>query len=466
MMAALLTAVLVAVDPCQPVEPAGARDLDAAAAYRKVGDDERASGSPMTAATAYAAALSLDPDDRHSRAALHELCAAGTVSPDAFTEGLGKMDEGDLDGAIEAFRRARAAAPDASAALLEGICQYRLGNDAEAGVLLREAEGADEHREAARFYLGLLALRAGRSDAAASLFDDAGRSTALAPYAVDLARMARRDGRLVLTLALDAGWDSNATLTPDGLPLASDWSGTTSAGALFRPMGESGPYARVSGFVHHQLDVSALDLNDVSAAAGWQLGRTGRALVAEYSYDFRTLDGASYLFAHRLMASGWLAVGDVMMSASYFARFESYPSATYSPFDGVVQGGEVRSTVVLGPTVSLGAAYRLSYDGVSLSYLSWIEHGPRVEVRVHPLPSLRLAAEASLSFRPYRAVAPTFGAARSDTYLDGAAFAELDLASHWTVRLGGELRRALSNIPVYSYTSVFPTLGLVYVVGY
>jgi hypothetical protein len=280
-----------------------------------------------------------------------------------------------------------------------------------------------------------------------------------------MARMARREGRLVLTVAADAGWDSNATLAPDGLPLGSDWSGTLSAGGLYRPMGESGPYLRATGFYHQQLQISSLDMGGVSAAVGWQLGRTGRALLAEYNFDYRTLGGSSFLSAHRLLASGWLTIGDVTLSGSYFARFESYRSSTYAPFDGVLQGAEVRSSIAIGQWTRVGIAYRLSRDGVTLDYLSWFEHGPRADLRVQLALGFRLGIEAALGFRPYSSIDPTFGVARSDTYLDGAALVECDLADHWTLRLGVEARRALSNISDFSYTRIAPMVGLVYVLG-
>ncbi len=116
------------------------------------------------------------------------------------------MEAGDLRGAIAAFRRARAGGPDPSTALVEGVCHYELAEDADARVLLREAEAAPVHREAAQFYLGLIALREGQSGDAARLLDAAAASPGFAPLASDLARLERRSRKLVLSvLAESAG---------------------------------------------------------------------------------------------------------------------------------------------------------------------------------------------------------------------------------------------------------------------
>ena len=54
-MSALLLALVLAAapDPCEPVEPSSRPDPAAATAYRRVGDEEMASGARATAAAAY-----------------------------------------------------------------------------------------------------------------------------------------------------------------------------------------------------------------------------------------------------------------------------------------------------------------------------------------------------------------------------------------------------------------------------
>jgi hypothetical protein len=105
------------------------------------------------------------------------------------------MEGGDLRGAIAAFKEARAQGPDPSAALVQGVCHYELGEDGEARAAFREAATAPAHREAADFYLGLLALREGDDGEAARLLDAAAANPGFAPAASDLARPARRSGK-------------------------------------------------------------------------------------------------------------------------------------------------------------------------------------------------------------------------------------------------------------------------------
>jgi hypothetical protein len=110
-------------------------------------------------------------------------------------------------------------------------------------------------------------------------------------------------------------------------------------------------------------------------------------------------------------------------------------------------------------------AYRLGGDGVRQAQLSWIEHGPRADFRARLGRRFRLGLEAAVSFRPYGAMDPLFGAKRSDTYLDGAALAEYDLGDRWTARFSLDARKAFSNISVLEYVKVVPTFGIAYVMG-
>lgn len=465
--AVFAAALLAAADPCAAVEQAPVPDIAAAAAYRQVGDGERAAGEHDTAVVAYRSALALDPSDAASRAALVRLCREGAAANDPFPLGLARMDEGDPKGAIAAFRRARLAGPDPSAALLEGICHYEIGEETEAVALLREAEAAPAHRDAASFYLGLIALRRGDGQRASAFLDVAAGTPAFGLLAADLARLARRDARLAVSFLAETGWDSNATLAQTGTPLgtSSDASAALTATALYRPDGENGPYFRGAGVYSQQARVTALDLGGLSGAAGWQLGRARQALLVEYDYDFRTLGGSPFLSAHRLLVSGWFTAGDVTLGATYFARFESYQPSIYTPFDGTWQRAEARASLGLGPTLRLGVAYRVGGDAVRQSYLSWLEHGPRVDLRWEPTRRLRLGVEAAVGLRAYQSVDPGFGRQRSDTYLDGAALAELDVGDRWTLRLSVAARRALSNEAAFDYAKIVPTFGMAYVFG-
>jgi hypothetical protein len=469
MIGAFVLLMLGAADPCAPVEALAKADPEAAAAYRQVGAAERARDARDTAVVAYRSAAERDPADAASRRALTELCSPGGTDrgEDGFQQGLRLMDAGDLRGAIAAFREARTLGPNPSAALLEAVCHYQLHEDREAEPLLREAETAPVHREAARFYRGLVAMRSGDAREASALLETAAGNPAFGPLASDLARMTRRDGRLVFSFLAESGWDSNVALLPNGSPQsASDGGATLSGMGLFRPMGDRGLYLRAVGQYHWQAQLGSYDFGDVSGAVGWHLAGAGRGLLAEYGYDYQALGGSGFLSAHRLLASGWFSPGALKaltLSATYFARFESYFSV-WSPFSGTVHRVEGRAAVGLG-AARLGLAYRVTRDVTDRSDLAWLEHGPRADLRVALTGRARLGLDGGLSFRAYDSPAAGALASRSDTYLDAAALFEYDLGNRWTVRASLEARDALSSDPTFAYARFVPTLGLAYVLG-
>ncbi|HET8725055.1 MAG TPA: tetratricopeptide repeat protein [Anaeromyxobacteraceae bacterium] len=467
-MTALLLALALATDPgaCDPVQPAPTPDPAAASAYRQVGDEERAAGARETAVAAYRKAASLDPADAASRDALRELCSAGTAAPpDPFRVGLDLMERGDLRGAVREFEKARATRPDAAAALLQGICLYRLGDDDVAEPVLRVAEADPAVRDSARFYLGLLALRRGDSATAAPLFD--GVVGNFGTVASDLALIARRSGVFTVSALASVGWNSNLTLAPSGFVSsgASDGNASIAASGLWRPMGESGPYVRVSGAYQQQFTLTAFDTGTGSGAVGWQLGHADKALVAEYAYSYTALGGSPYLSANRLLASGWLTWGSFTATATYVARFESYRSI-YEPFSGALQQAEVRGAWWFGPFARLGVSYRLGVDGAKVDYLSWVEHGPHADFYAQFGRSVRLGLDAAVAFRTYGAVAPGPAVVRSDTLLTGSAVLEYDLGNHWAAQASLAAQRGWSNLAQYSYSAFIPTLGIAYLAGF
>lgn len=463
--ALLLAAALLAADPCAPVEPA-APDPVAAAEYRAVGEAERAGGDLDTAAAAFRAAAARDPGDQASRAALQALCAAGPGAADPFDEGLRLLEEGEVGAAAAAFRRARERREDPSAALLEGICRYDLGEWDAASRLLQEAARRPAHAPAARLYLGMLALRQGSGAQAAALFDAAAASPSLSRMASDLARLARREGRLVVSLLAESGWDSNVPLAASEIPGGrEDGAWALTGGALWRPRGANGPYLRANGSLHQQLSLDAYDVGAADGAAGWQ-HRAGRlSLLGEYDYGYRTLGGERFLSSHRLLASAGLPVGRAVLSVLWLTRFEDYAGG-YQPFSGVLHRAEAKATLPVGSRATLALAYGGGRDLADASYLSFLEHGPRVELRLAVAPRVRLGAEVGATFRTYDAADPAFSAARREAYLDGAALAEVDLTARLSLRGALQARRAWSNVSVLEYDKIVPTLGLSWTAGY
>lgn len=387
------------------------------------------------------------------------------VEPDPFDRGVKLMDRGDFRGAIAAFRKVPG--DDPSAALLEGISNYRLGDLDAAAPLLRRAERYPAHTDAARFYLGLVSMERGENAQASSYFDRLSSSQTLGPAASDLARLANRDGNLVLSVLAETGWDSNVTLTPDGTPVAgqtSDGGYALTGGVLYRPLGRNGPFVRGSGFLRQQLSLSAYDYDGLDVAAGWELGHGGHGLIAEYDYGYRTLGGASYLSAHRLSASGWAAFGAVALSASYAVRFDGY-AANWTGFSGTLHRAEAKLSWTTTPKLRLALAYGLGRDATDQGVLAWLEHGPRAEAQYSLSRRARLRVETGVTFRGYDTFDPTFNTTRVDTYLDAGALAELDLGRRWTARAGVLGRKAFSNVSDFTYFKIVPTIGLSYVLG-
>jgi tetratricopeptide (TPR) repeat protein len=479
MTGALLGLLLAATDPCAPVALAATPNPEEAILYRKSGDEERAAGGVETAIVAYRAAAALDPGDAASRQALGELCTQAGKRADPFQAGLVQMEAREWQAAAASFGQARRSGGDPSAALLEGICDYHLGDDAAAEPLLRLAEARPEHQDLARFYLGLVALRAGAAPQASALFSQASANPALGALAADLSRLARQDARLVLTFLAETGFDSNVTLAPAGATTSSGGTGGMMGGgtmngaglyglaasALYRPSGSSGPYLRGEGFLRQQLQLRSYDVGGVGAAAGWQLTRGGSGLLAEYAYAFRTFGGSPYLSANRLSGAGWLTTGGLTWSARYAAQFEDYRSSTLDGFSGVLHHAELRAALPIGTGGWVAVAYGGSRDAADLGIASYIEHGPRLDLRLLLSARLRLGASAGVTFRAYDEYDSVIGVKRSDRYLDGSVLAEYELAPGWTARGSLEGRKAFSNAPAFQYDKLVPMIGIAWQTG-
>jgi hypothetical protein len=461
--AIVLALSLGAADPCAPVEPAREPDPAAAAAYRAVGDGEAARGSPATAILAYRSAAALDPADRGSRAALARLCRTPARGADPAREGMARMDAGDLRGAVAAFRAAREREEDPSVALLEGIGLYELGEDRDAERALRVAERSPDDADLARLYLGLLAFRDGAASRAASLFDAASGSASIGPAAQDLARLARSEGRWALTLEAASGYDSNVNLAPPGSQPARQADGqyALAATGVARPWGSDGPYLRGQGFLNQQLRLGTYDASGGDAAAGWQLRRSSWSGVAEYDYAYRTFGGSPFLSAHRLLVSAFTGFGGVTLGATYFARFDTYADG-WSQFSGTLQAGEVRGAFAPSTRARISVAYGAARDAARLGILSYVEHGPRAELRVLAWRGVWAGGDLAATFRRYDDYDPALAARRVDTYLDAGALLEWNPSPRWTTRLALHGRRALSNVSGFEYSKLVPTVGLAY----
>lgn len=480
MTGALLGLLLATADPCAPVALAAAPDPAAAALYRQAGEEERSAGALETATVAFRAAATLDAGDATSRRALRGLCTPAGTRPDPFEAGLRQMEAREWTAAAASFGQARRASGDPSAALLEGICEFQRGDDAAAEPLLRLAEARPEHQDLARFYLGLVALRAGAAPRASALFAHVSTQSTLGVLAADLSRLARQDARLVLTLVAQAGYDSNVSLSPPGgSTTATGTGGMAGAGVtshgdafyglagsvLLRPSGPSGPYLRGAGSLRQQPKLGAYDTAGVEAAAGWQLLRGGGGLLGEYAYAFDTFGGSPYLSANRLTGAGWVTAAGLTWSARYAAQVEDYRSSTLAGFDGLLQHGVLRAALPIGTGGWVGLAYGASRDSTQIGITSYTEHGPRLDLRLLVSSRLWVGAVAGVTWRAYDAADATIAVTRSDRTLDGSLLLEYDLGSGWMARGSLEARRASSNAPAFEYDRVVPMFGLSWQLG-
>ena len=451
----LLIILLAASDPCASPPTAERNDPDLARRYVAVGEAELDSGGTDTARIAFQEALRRDPSNQQARHGLDALCAEAR-----FEEGRRLLDAGDPTRAVAVFSRLRAATPSRPAALLEGIARYQLQDAAGARPLLEEAEQEPELASAAHFYLGLIALREDDARAAAEQLSQISPDTRLAATATQLARVARRSGRLVISLLVDSGYDSNVTLLPSGVPGGQDAMGSVAAAVVARPLGESGPWLRANGLYRRQLQLHDYDLGAVGAAAGLQIGRATNHVGLEYDYDYLALGGSPYLGAHRLSAEGATALGRFLLNGAYMLRFESYRTDATRPFSGVLQVTNLTAGVRIGEGGSMRAGYQLGHDVARYPETSYFEHGPRARLDLPLGERTRLSVDAAALWRPYDAVDPALGLKRSDLLLDGTLAADFDLSDQLTLRASVFGRRALSNAPDLSYARVVVSLGL------
>lgn len=472
-------------DPCRaPASAPSSRRSDpgAAALYREVGDQERAAGNLAAAKVAYRQALGRDPRDERARRSLARLCAMPEAVREAadaprtdearppagahFARAVARMDRGDRDGAIAELEAARAEEPDAAAALLEGICEYERGREERARPLFEEARADQQLAGTAAFFLGLIALHADEDERASSLFELAAASDErLATTASALARSARREGRLVVSALVEAGYDSNVPLAPDGTGSAAgngDGYAAAVAGLFLRPWGWSGPYARAVGTYRKEVVIDRYDLGELSGAVGYRAIRGAQQLAGEYAYERVTLGGSSYLSAHRLLASGRVAPGRVAVALTYSARWESFLADADAAYSGFRQDADLLGEWRAWSSGAVAIGYHLARDAARDDALGFLEHGPAIFGRSGWGADNRIAGEARATFRTYDVADPDLGVRRADRYLDGIVTGERDVADHWTVRLTLTARRALSNVPDFQYTKLTAALGVSY----
>lgn len=456
-MTGLLLLVLAATDPCTaPIVPAPGGGQEAAI-YLRVGDAERDRGNLGAAREAYREALARAPGSVEALARLQAVCAP---TPDPFQAGVEALESGRPDEALPLFAASRGRGNDRAVDLLEGISRYQLGEDARAVPLLESARADPALAESAAFFLGLVALRRGDGDRATRLFDQAGQATGLEDAARQLSRMAQVEGHLVLSAATEVLYDTNAALRPDGAPTTlpgPDGSVGVTLMALVRPWGTPGPYARVEGQFSKQFTLTALDLIGGAGALGFKLLGPTASFTAEYAYGVQAIDGRGYLGDQRIFLGGSLLTGNFLWGAAYAGHLESYRWSGLTDLSGLRQVLELDAGYLPGGGVRLTAGWVGTWDAAQKEWLSYLEHGPILEVLWARGP-LTLGARGSIAWRTYRTEDPAYGAVRDDTRYAGTTWLDVALGIQWALRGAVRFLRVDSNIPDLNATEwVFST---------
>lgn len=464
MIPALLLSLLAAADPCTQAPPLPP-DPVAAQAYREVGDLHRANGELSLAMVAYRDALRRAPDDAALKEALEALCHPG---PTPFEKAQALLARGDRKGALPLLEEARRGEDGEAAALLEGIALYELGEEAQARPLFEAAAQAPALEKSARLFLGLIALHQGERHAALDDFDAAGADPSLAEAAQRLRALTRADGKLQLSLLAESVADSNPALLPTAAVKAGspDLGGEAVGLLLARPLGASGPYARLSGTASLQAEHSEFNLAGGAGALGWRQGRGDAFARGEYAFAGDALAGEPFVWTHTLLAQGQLAFSGWLVGGSYQAQRRDFQTAASRPYTGWLQQANGYLGKRLGSRVLALLGYRLGRDQVAEPSLSYVEHAPFAELRLFLGERLRLRLGGDWALRLYDAGDADLGLHRTDHALWGRVSAELDLTDALTARLTVAGTHQLSTAADFRYDAATASLGLQYTAGF
>lgn len=508
MLATALVA-LAAIDPCGAKEAERSPDPSLSEIYRRVGDAELAERSEHTAAEAYALALRWDEGNEAARLVLRRLCDRRALAA-AIAEAAARMDAGDWRGAAELLQQARARQAHASAgsgshperpegpahpeparalprlrpgqagsaiedeshrpsaALLEGICWFELGDDARAAAALEEALPDADLEPAAGALLGLVHLRQGRSrEAEWRLSALESGNSALRSTAAELLRLAAREGGLVLTGQLGGGLDTNPTLAPGAqvsFPGAAEGAAAVAATALWRPLGASGPYARSAAGARWLARSRTHDWAGAMAAAGVQLGDRAGRLSAEYSFDGLLFGAEPYSYAHSLRGRALVMAGPVLISAEYAGRLENFVAPAAAGESGPRHDGLAALVLPWPNGFAAEFGYGLIRDSARQSELAYLEHGPRAQLSVAQARA-RASAAASVGLRSYDGHDADLGVTRKEARLEGQLRGEVDLSARLSLWASVEAARVWANEERLSHDRVAALTGVAFTAG-
>ena len=266
--------------------------------------------------------------------------------------------------------------------------------------------------------------------------------------------MAQQEGHVVVSLGAELVYDTNVALRPDGAPITlpgPDGSAGLTLMGLIRPWGTPGPYLRLEGQLSKQFTLTALDLVGGAAALGFRLAGSTGSLTGEYAYSYQAVDYQGYLADHRAFLGGSLLTGIALWGFAYAAHFETYRWTELSDLSGVRQVLELDAGLIPGGGVRLTAGFAGTWDSAKVQNLSYLEHGPILEL-VWSHGPWTVGARGAMAWRSYLAPDPAYGDAthevtRQDTRYFATTWLDVLLGTQWSVRGTVKLLRTDSNIP-------------------
>ena len=226
-------------------------------------------------------------------------------------------------------------------------------------------------------------------------------------------------------------------LRPDGAPITlpgPDGSAGLTLMGLVRPWGTPGPYLRVEGQLSKQFTLSELDLIGGAAALGISPARAGGKPHRRVRLRYQAVDWRGYLADHRAFLGGSLLTGIALWGFAYAAHFETYRWSELEDLSGVRQVLELDAGLLPGGGVRVTAGCAGTWDSARVQNLSYLEHGPILEL-VWASGPWTVGVRGALAWRSYLAPDPAYSATtREDTRYFATTWVELGLGARWSVR--------------------------------
>ena len=462
-----LLAMLLAADPCAPLERS-APDGALAAIYARVAQEEERRGAREASATAWRAAAQLQPPGGPAEQALARHCREAEQAT-AFELGQQRFNAHDCRGALPLFRQARGGPEDAAAALLEGICAFERADDAGALAALTVAREDPQLAETAELFLGLLALRQGDNHAALARIHTAASSDspALRSTASQLLRLAARQDRLVLEAAVEGGYDSNALLAAHATVLpgaAQDAFAAGTASVTFRPMADSGPYLLVGGGYRKQVRHPQSDVGLATGTLGWEVKLGPARASIDYGLDFVSLGATPWMLRQQGTLRGLVPLGAALLSLEYALRYEELWPESVRDDSGLRHAGRAGASFHLSHHLLEVSALATRTVGVTAERSS-IEAGGELRWVVRPLARLDFEAAVAARWRGFDAVDPELGAKRQEVQIDGLLGANVELTRSLTLFVVLGVQRVASSVGALTYTRLNASGGLRFSLG-